>query len=305
MSIIRLTVDGQRLIQQESPVIASQGVLEDSVVFDFSSEWDGYGKVALFWREEDEEREDIYQVFVDENNAAVVPWEVTQADGNIFITVFGTQDTSVITAEILRYKIVEGLYSEGQGSEPPTPDIYQQILAIAGDVNDKFDVMDSRVNNINALQISGMLSGSKIEIYDHEDPVTFDLNGDIEMYISASDCSYIGNEENTIIGVQLFLQYQVANLIPENGVVMEWDFTAPFQPSRTRNGLTIKIKDSDWQRYVGGVYLRLIWLVPYSEDLSELTDIRVAADSTTYQSAGAAVRAQVDDLQDQIDELRG
>lgn len=305
MSVIRFALDGQKLVPIEAPTIASQGILEDSVIFDFDSEWSGAGKVALFWRKED--RENVYKVNVDENNSATVPWEVTQTDGEIGITVFGVRDSTIITADIYYYKIVEGLYTEGSGSQPPTPDIYQQILTIAGEVNDKFDVINARVNNINALQTSGMLSGSRIEIYVHEDPVTFNLNDDIELYISSSDCAYISNEENIIIGVQLVLhpQYQLANLIPENGARIDWEFTAPLQPDRIRTGVTITIKDSDWQRYSGDVYLRLIWLVPYSEDLSELTDIRVAADSTTYQSAGAAVRAQVDDLQAQIDELRG
>lgn len=294
MSIIRLTVDGQRLIQQESPVIASQGVLEDSVVFDFSSEWDGYGKVALFWREEDEEREDIYQVFVDENNAAVVPWEVTQTDGNIFITVFGTQDTSVITAEILRYKIVEGLFTEGSGSEPPTPDIYQQILAIAGDVNDKFDVMDARVNELVAENTSNLTGYSLGQA---------SYGGQIATAITSTDIVLtVPKTAKIIAGLYCPLYVNQTNYRWKSDDMYIDDTLLVSQGK-----VTMHIDNLEFQSGVSGQYLSAYVTYYYSSPivLTELEDIRVAADSTTYQSAGAAVRAQVEDLQDQIDELRG
>lgn len=309
MSIIRLTVDGQRLIQQESPVIASQGILEDSVVFDFSSEWSGFGKVALFWREEDESREDIYQVIVDENNSAVVPWEVTQTDGEICITVFGTKDIdqndiysgSVLTAEIIRYKIVEGLYSEGQGSEPPSPEIYQQILAIVGEVNEKFNeslndiaVVDARVDNIIAEQTSGMLSGCRIIEVDIEN-VQLDSGGDVVIPLDPSTYTWITNANAQIISVTgLYETTTYKNYAPSDGY---WAI------QKSNNNLQVHFSHASWASKT--VTVMLYVLIPYTEDLTELTDIRVAADSTTYQTAGAAVRAQVTDLQDQIDELRG
>ena len=298
MSVIRLTVDGQKLIPVEKPLIASQGVVEDSVVFDFSDEWDGYGKVALFWRAEDEAREDIYQVMVDENSTALVPWEVTQTDGEICITVFGTKDTSVITAEIIKYKVVEGLYSEGQGSEPPTPDIYQQILAIAGEVNGKFedcedmiDVIDARVDNIVAQQTSGMVSNVKIEVYEHT--AALDSTGEAVLVVSPTDAPVLNETGVYVLDVQgVMTQGNYTNCDHSDGY---WFFT------NGSDNLTVHFEKSAWANK--STTIRVIFAVPFTQDLSELTDIRVGVDSTTYTSAGAAVRAQINHLQDEIDEL--
>lgn len=298
MSVIRLTVDGQKLIPVEKPLIASQGVVEDSVVFDFSSEWDGYGKVALFWRAEDETRENIYEVMVDENSTALVPWEVTQTDGEICITVFGTQGTSVITAEIIKYKVVEGLYTEGQGSEPPTPDIYQQILAIAGEVNGKFEtaiddiaVIDARVDNITAQQTSGMLSNVKIEVY--EATHTLDSTGEAVLVVSPTNAPVLNEAGVYVLDVQgVMTQGNYTNCDHSDGY---WFFTSG------SDNLTVHFEKSAWANK--STTIRVIFAVPFTQDLSELTDIRVGVDSTTYTSAGAAVRAQINHLQDEIDEL--
>lgn len=130
MSIIRITVSDQDLVCTSKPVIASQGVEEDSVAFLFSSEWDGMGRVATFFNVAN--KDDIYTSVIDAEGVAVIPWEVTQTEGAFYIGVYGTSGDTIYTSNLLRYTLEKGIYTVGHESEPPSPDIIQQLLAYAG-----------------------------------------------------------------------------------------------------------------------------------------------------------------------------
>lgn len=76
MSDIRVKCVDQTLTITNAPIIASGGVGEDRVVFDFCSLWDGYVKTVMFFTNENEG----YSVLV-ENNVAVIPAEVMASEG--------------------------------------------------------------------------------------------------------------------------------------------------------------------------------------------------------------------------------
>ena len=134
MSVIKITVDEQNLHITDSPKIAAQGVNENYVLFTFSPDWDGFAKVALFYADEDPET--VYQSLVDTNGLAVIPWEVTNDERKMCIGVCGANGDVVKTSEILKYKIVKGLYVVE--SSPPSPGIYEQILMIAEAIQSEF-----------------------------------------------------------------------------------------------------------------------------------------------------------------------
>lgn len=146
MSTIRITVNDQDLVCTDRPVIASQGVEEDSVAFLFSSEWDGMGKVATFFNIADKDA--VYTSVVNSEGEAVVPWEVTQKDGAFYIGVYGVSGDTIYTSNLLRYTLEKGIYTAGQQSEPPTPDIIRQLLDYAGGA--LAAVADETVNRVNA-----------------------------------------------------------------------------------------------------------------------------------------------------------
>ena len=123
MTIINLMTSDQELIAVESPKLSSGDVNTDKIKVDFDDFWNDFSKTATFFKEGDK---NIYEtLFID--NYAVVPHEVLDTDGNIYIGVRGTNDTSIKTSTLLKYKVVKGAGSGTESSEP-TPTIYQQLL---------------------------------------------------------------------------------------------------------------------------------------------------------------------------------
>ena len=123
MTIINLMTSDQELIAVESPKLSSGDVNTDKIKVDFDDFWNDFLKTATFFKEGDK---NIYEtLFID--NYAVVPHEVLDTDGNIYIGVRGTNGTSIKTSTLLKYKVVKGAGS-GTESSKPTETIYQQLL---------------------------------------------------------------------------------------------------------------------------------------------------------------------------------
>lgn len=125
MSDILITVSDQSMIFTSKPVIASNGINEDYCEFTFDATWSGYAKTATFNKAS--EPDNVYlSVLV--GNRALIPHEVLDAPGIIFIGVRGTYNDVTLTAEKLPYPIVPGADANGQNTQPPSPGIYDQIL---------------------------------------------------------------------------------------------------------------------------------------------------------------------------------
>ena len=122
-TIIRVTCIDQRLVISSGPVIASGGLNEDKIVFDFCPLWNDFVKTAIFYRDKGEV---YHSVLVD--NMCLVPWEVTASEGEMYFGVFGVKGDITRTSEILRYKIVAGAITEDTEPSDPTPEIYAQLI---------------------------------------------------------------------------------------------------------------------------------------------------------------------------------
>ncbi|MCL2094761.1 hypothetical protein FWH13_01455 [Candidatus Saccharibacteria bacterium] len=124
------TVIAQRLdVTTPKTNIASLSQNYLSVRFDFSetSEWEGLTKVAVFTQNR---KGKVYHVLVDAGGIVTVPSEVLQSSSRILVGVFGTDGDSLrVTTNLSAIELVEGSYIPSTGAEPPTPDIYQQVLA--------------------------------------------------------------------------------------------------------------------------------------------------------------------------------
>lgn len=138
MSIIRASVTDQRLKITEAPVIASGGQNETSIVFTFCEKWDGLVKTAIFYRDEEE----VYYCVLDAENTCVVPWEVCYESGTFYIGVFGEKDTVRRTSTTARYKVKRGALTDGLYPSNPTLDVYNQIVDMVKDVQDKVETFE-------------------------------------------------------------------------------------------------------------------------------------------------------------------
>lgn len=148
---IRVRCTDQVLTYENTPVIASGGREVDSVHFEFCEKWAGTARTAVFWRSPEE----AYHVPLDETNTCAIPHEVLQADGLIYFGVFGVYaDGRQRPTDVLTYRVVKGTITEGTKPPDPTPEYYEQLLAIAADCF-------TRTEEIYAAYKSGELKGDK------------------------------------------------------------------------------------------------------------------------------------------------
>ena len=114
-------------------VCAKEGVTSGSVNvytvrFSFNSDWDGLDRTAVFHAGDDQ-----ISVVLDDSNECQIPWEVLENPGrNLSVGVYGTKGGTVVLPTIWAQlgEIREGV-SLGSNAQPPTPDVYSQILEAA------------------------------------------------------------------------------------------------------------------------------------------------------------------------------
>lgn len=122
---IRVKCIDQVLTLEHTPVVASGGLNEDFIEFEFCGKWDGFVLTAVFWKNE----KDAYHVLLDEANCCQVPPEVTADEGLVYFGVFGVNAEGVQrTSNVLTYHIEKGAITTGTKPSEPTPDIYTQIM---------------------------------------------------------------------------------------------------------------------------------------------------------------------------------
>ena len=132
-TIINVECMDQELVITNSPVIASGGVHENFIAFNFCAKWDGFGKTAVFYRNE---KERFYSV-LGSDDVCEIPHEVTDYEGTMYFGVYGEAGEVTRTSKILKYKITKGAMTTLlKPSEEPTPDIYQQLLSAYGQTNE-------------------------------------------------------------------------------------------------------------------------------------------------------------------------
>ena len=151
--MIMLTASKSCLTASRQELLVEGAVNVNIVQFVFSSDWDGLTKTAVF-----QAGSNKYSVLLDESNEATIPWEVLQNPRRtLYAGVYGTNGESLVLPTIWASlgTIQEGA-NPGKDTQPPTPSVYEQILAEIGNLDNlATSEKDSLVSAINELYYSG------------------------------------------------------------------------------------------------------------------------------------------------------
>ena len=193
-----------------SPVADSKNYL--NARFSFSPDWVG-AKTAIF-----EGAEKAYTVLL-EGDACVVPWEVIKAPG-FWVSVYCGDR---VTANRAQVYVEESGYQTGETPEPPTPDVYTQLLeAVEG--------AEEVAQSVRADADAGKFNGEKGEKGDPGAPAT--VNGQNAITLTAGEhitleqsgdtvtisadqpekVSQLENDEGYVKGTEL--DYAVRSVLP-------------------------------------------------------------------------------------------
>lgn len=122
-TLIKAKVTDQTLEFTLKPMVASGGVNEDVIEFEFDELWDGFDTVAVFYRS----KREVFHIKI-VGNRCTIPSEVLRAQGVFYVGVMGVKDNVTRTTNVLRYELEHGAITVGVEPPEPTPSIYEQIL---------------------------------------------------------------------------------------------------------------------------------------------------------------------------------
>lgn len=126
-----LYANKSKLSVKEREAVASGSVNVCTARFEFSPDWDGMERTAVF--QAGRERR---AVPLDGAGECTLPWEVLEKPGlPLLAGVYGVRDGAEVLPTVWAGlgTILEGVPGDNPGAEPPTPDLWKQELGRKGD----------------------------------------------------------------------------------------------------------------------------------------------------------------------------
>ena len=126
-----LYADKNKLIVRKRGPVTSGSVSVYPVRFEFSGDWDGLTRAAVFQADGEP-----VSVLLDNTNECGIPWEVLVKPGvRLKVGVYGTKGEDVVLPTIWADlgEILRGVTMPDGGTYPPTPELWEQALAGKGD----------------------------------------------------------------------------------------------------------------------------------------------------------------------------
>ncbi len=240
-TIINVECIDQELVITNSPVIASGGVHENYIAFKFCEKWDGFGKTAVFYRNENDKKYSI----VDSDGMCEIPHEVTESEGIMYFGVFGESNGITRTSNILKYKIKQGAILVV--SEEPTPDIYHQLLSEYGKIQSEIAVERARINQLSRLE-EGSTTGDA-ELQDIR------VGADGKIYENAGEAvrGQVGHVKETLVDniPVRFVKPTLSHLGVDMGVLLEMGDLVVSHYFKVEDNLNYKITvDGKHNRFI-------------------------------------------------------
>ena len=123
--MFRLKAEKNKLYVLPEELLTSGSVKINQARFEFSSDWDGMTRTAVF-----KQGDTAVSILLGEDALCDIPWEVLQEHGRaLYAGVYGTKDGVVVLPTIWASlgEVKEGV-KPGEDARPPTPGIYEQVL---------------------------------------------------------------------------------------------------------------------------------------------------------------------------------
>lgn len=115
-------------IDNFSPAEKSENYLE--ALFNFKTDdWKDCTKTAIFENSKSKVIKDV----ILSNDKCLVPWEVLEEKATIKVSVYGINLSEKITTDMAEFSL-NSTVSGGSATTEPTPDVYQQIIAMLDDI---------------------------------------------------------------------------------------------------------------------------------------------------------------------------
>ena len=119
---MKLIVNNQSIEIEERDMLVSGTINEYEAIFEFSADWDGYSKVAVF---ENQQGQVFEQLLV--NDTCVIPWEVLVNDGFIKVGCYGTSGDKTKPTIYTVSNVVYNGVKNASDSYVASPTMYAQL----------------------------------------------------------------------------------------------------------------------------------------------------------------------------------
>lgn len=274
---INISVVGQKLRLPTNLKIIVDGTHEFiRFVFNLDEDWNGLTTYAQFTQDGKS-----YNVYLDDNSSVFLPHEITE--GVCSLTLSGTGNGVIATTDYVEFIVVDNILTAGESSTEITESLYEQLIDKINSMQGEYDETSSAyaylvdqntilVNRVNILD--GKISdevASRIDLgstlQTSVDDIETRLNNEVDSRVSADNTI-----TNTISEVQASVSTERNIREREDAAInSRIDSIAAIQEGSTTGDI-------------------------------ELQDIRVGYDGTQYASAGTAVRTQVANVNDRVNE---